>query len=128
MEFANFNISLMRTALSMASLSIAIIGFATLFADKDMKMFSYAVKIIGGVLFLVSGIYGIQSTTNFVEYINMAKKNPDLSSSSKKEIDSFKVYAIYHYLYLGLLFVVALMFSYMKLPALQDVFKSISNE
>lgn len=128
MEFANFHISLMRTALNMASLSIAIIGFATLFADKDMKTFSYAVKVIGGVLFLVSGIYGIQSTVNFVDYTNMAKKDPELSKTTKKEVESFKVYAIYHYLYLGLLFVVALMFSYMKLPALDDIFKSINKQ
>lgn len=127
LDIASFYVSLMRTSLNMTSLSIAIIGFASLFSDNNMKMFEYIVKILGGLLFIISSIYGFHSTANFNKHLENQTTNNNLSNLEKKQINSMKVYSSYHYIFLIISFAVAAMFSYMKIPVLNKINNIYSN-
>ena len=113
LSISNYNISLMRTTLSMTSLSVAVIGMGSIFNDNEMMLFSYIVKALGGFLFIISSLYGFQCTYNFMEFTKKASKL-SLSPVLKNEVKSMKIYVFYHYIYLALLVIVACLFMYMR--------------
>jgi hypothetical protein len=106
--------SLIRNTLNLSSLAIAIIGFSSVFKKDDADTSAYLVRVVGVLLFVYAFIYGLKTSMDFQRYLHRLSKGPDLPAFYREQLKEWESWVYLNYAFLAMLFVVALLFAFMK--------------
>ena len=106
----NGYISIMRNMYLISS-----IGLATMAFSGKFTRYKTLVKLLALSIFIYSTIYGIKSTHDFKEYLELLKKQNDLSDHNHMQLKQWNEWIYFGYVYIFILIVLSIIIFFKKI-------------